>query len=293
MNKVIHFFDLDNTLWELNLKAWIILKDKPGEPLMVLSKLELDNISNGVYKKEDNLIEYNGNQYWISDVILDKIKKKYKNIETKDLGLSFIEYTNSDYFKKIKFFIDNIRHLIGSKNIEIGILSARYSVDNDKDILVVLRNELSKVGLSISKFYYISDSFKKRNNDKINIDKMKILLEHISGFHIKDNYFLPIKQDFYNEIHFYDDEIQNINTIDNINLYLEEYMKNSDDEVYHKIIDKIKNFKPVIYTHLITNNNLNRFKTTEIKIIEPIKYSIKVEEKLSLKFNDFINKKRF
>lgn len=292
MNKVIHFFDLDNTLWTINSNAWVIIKDNPSKPIIILNKIELDDISNGVFKKEDNLIEYNGNQYWISDLMVDRIKKRFKNIELKDLGISFIEFTNPDYYDKIHIFLENIRHLIGNKNVEIGIISARYSVENDKNILVALKDELNKFGLSISKFYYISDSFKKRNNDKINIDKMKVIMEHVTGFHIKGDHFLPLKQDFYNEIHFYDDEIQNINTVNNIQIYLEEYIKNSEDEIFHKVISKIDKFNPVVYTHLISNNNLNRFKTTKIDIKKPIKFSIKVDENFSLRFKDFINRKR-
>ena len=292
MNKVIHFFDLDNTLWTINSNAWIIMKDNPSKPIIILNKIELDDISNGVFKKEDNLIEYNGNQYWISDVMVDKIKKRFKNIELKDLGISFIEYTNPDYYDKINIFLENIRHLIGNKNVEIGIISARYSVDNDKNILVALKDELNKYGLTINKFYYVSDSFKKRINDKINIDKMKVIMEHITGFHIKGDHFLPLKQDFYNEIHFYDDEIQNINIVNNIQWYLEEYIKNSEDELFHNIMNKIDKFNPKVYTHLISNNNLNRFKTTTIEIKKPIKFSIKVDENFSSNFKDFINRKR-
>lgn len=293
MNKTIHFFDLDNTLWTINTNAWVILKDKPNNPLIILTKIELDNIKNGVYKKEDNLIEYDGEMYWISDEMINKIQKKNKNIELNNLGISFIEFKDPSYYDKINIFLENIRHLIGKKNVEIGIISARYSVDNDKNILVALKNELNKNGLDINKFYYISDAYQKRNDDKINIDKMKVILEHITGFHIKDNHFLPIKQDFYNNIYFYDDEIQNINTVNNIQYYLEEYLKNTEDDVFFKIMNRIKTETPIIYTNLISNNSLNRFKTTEIKIKEPIKYSIKVDEKISVKFNDFINKKKY
>ena len=71
------------------------------------------------------------------------------------------------------------------------------------------------------------------------------------------------------------DEIQNINVVNNIQYYLEEYLRNSDDEIFHKIIERIQKNKPVIYTHLISNNKLSRFKTTKIELKEPIKYSIK------------------
>jgi len=290
MSKIIHFFDLDNTLWKVELKAWIILKNKPNNPLIKLNKIQIKDILNGVYKKEENLIEFNGNTFWISDNMFDKIKKKYPKIELTDLGVSFIEYTNPDYYLNLNIFKENIRHLIGEKGVEIGIISARYDADKDKNLLVSLKDELAKDGLEITKFYYVSNFFEMRTNDKINYEKMKILLEHLIGFHIKDNHFIPIKQDFFKEIHFYDDEIQNINVANDVQYYLEEYLRNTEDELFHKIIDRVKNYTPVLYTHLITNNNLNKFKTTEIKLVEPIRYSIKVDEHKTFKFKDFINK---
>ena len=37
---------------------------------------------------------------------------------------------------------------------------------------------------------------------------MKVLLENLVGFHISNDHFVPIKQDNYDAIYFYDDENQ-------------------------------------------------------------------------------------
>ena len=291
MNKSIHFFDLDNTLWKLNVRAWLILKDKPNSPLIKLNKIQLDEILNGVHKKEENIIEYNGNQYWISDEIFDRIKKIRNKIELTDIGLSFIEFTNPLYYNDITFLVENIRHLInGEDDIDIGILSSRYNIENDNELLLILKNKLEDLGLELNKFYYISNYFETKNTNRINNDKMKILLEHMVGYHIENNHFVPIKQDTYEEIHFYDDELQNIDVVNNIQYYFDQYLRNTDDEIFIKIKNKIDNKIPIIYTHLVTNNKLNKYKTTKIELKQPINYAIKVDEKLIFKFKDFIKK---
>lgn len=290
MNKIIHFFDLDDTLWSIETKVWVIFKDKPNTPIIKLNTIQLDEILNGVYKKEDNMIEYNGNTYWISDEMFDRIKKRKSTTKIEDLGISFIEDTNPMYFNKIKIYIDNIRHLVG-KNEDIGILSSRYSIENDHKLLNTLKEELSKYDLEICKFYYTSDYYNTKNTNKKNIDKMKILLEHLVGFHIFENRFVPIKQDLYQEVHFYDDEFQNINVANDIQHYFEEYLKDTEDEVFNKIKGRIKLVKPILYTHIITNNRINRFKTNKIELKEPIIFAIKVDENITYKFKDFINKK--
>lgn len=291
MANTIHFFDLDRTLWSIDTKVWIIDKNNPSKPILKLSKEDSTYIITGIYKNDENMIEYNGKSFWISDDMLEKIQKKRKSLELEDLGISFIEKTNPAYYTNVKFFIENIRHVIGKENVEIGILSARYSVDNDNEVLKVLKEKLAELGLEINKFYYTGDSYNTSNTNKTTIDKMKILLEHLAGFHIKDDHFVPIKQDFYNEVHFYDDENQNINVANDIQDFFEKYLKNTEDEVFNRISKTVSEYEPTLYTHLITNNQLNRFKTTEVKLSKPIKFSIKLEESKIIKdFNEFKNK---
>jgi len=290
MNKAIHFFDLDRTLWSIDTTIWIIEKSNPSKPLIKLSKKDTTYILAGIYKNDEHTIEYNGKSFWISEDMFGKIQKKRKNIELEDLGVSFIEKTNPEYYNNVKFFIENIRHLSGVEDIDIGILSARYSVDNDNEVLKVLKDKLSELGLEIKKFYYTGDSFDLKNTTKAPIDKMKILLEHMAGFHIEDDKFIPIKQNFYQEVHFYDDENQNINVANDVQEFFEEYLKKTEDEVFNRISKRVGEQSPTLFTHLITNNQLNRFETTEITLSQPIKFSIKLDESNIMKrFNDFKN----
>ena len=290
MNNIIHFFDLDGTLWGLDTKAWIILKKYPNNPLIKLSNGQLTDILFGVYKKDEIIINYNGNNYWISKQIFNKIKKSIPNIKEDQLGLSFIEKVNPIYYKNLTFYKENIRHLINEKGIDIGILSGRYSEEDDNKLLALLKSELDNIGLEINKFYYVSDFFKPTFDNNVNFKKRNILLEHLVGFKINDDHFIPIKQDLYKEVHFYDDEFQNINTANNIQEIFEEYLRKTDDEVYNRIMLRVNDIKPLLYTYLITNNNLNRFKTTKIELQKPKRFPIKIEEnnKFISKFNKFI-----
>jgi hypothetical protein len=286
MNNIIHFFDLDNTLWSIHNSVWVIHKNRPNTPILKLTKDDYLNIVNGIYHDDELEVLYNGNKFWISQKLFDIIKKKRPAIELEDIGISFTERTNPKYFTKIKIYIDNIRHLI-DKKADIGILSARYSQETDKLLLSTLNNELAKYDLQINKFYYTSDYFQYKHNVHMSNDKALIILEHLVGFHIKNNKFVPIKQDSYNEIHFYDDEFSNIDYANNIQQYLTDYLENTDDLVFDKIIDRITKNEIKLYTHLITNNSLNMFKTTEIILKTPIKYPIQIQEGKIVKFNEF------
>ena len=64
MNKTIHFFDLDRTLWSIDTRPWVINKNDPSKPIIRLSKEEALYILSGIYKNEEQMIEYNGKTYY-------------------------------------------------------------------------------------------------------------------------------------------------------------------------------------------------------------------------------------
>jgi hypothetical protein len=286
MNDTIHFFDLDGTLWSIKTNAWIIDTRKPGVPILKLRDSELKLILAGVYINEEIYIEYNGETYWIGKKLLDRIKKFKPNIKEEYLGLSFYEKLDPKFYDNLKIYKENIRHLVEGEKCDIGILSARYSDEKDTLLLTTLKKELEDIGLDIDKFYYVNDYYKPMNDTQTSTKKANVLIEHLVGFHIQDDKFVPLKQDRYEKVYFYDDEPSNIDVANNIQEFLDGYLENSEDEVYNRIIKVIKEKKPTLYTNLITNNSLNRFKTTEIILHEPIKYPIKIQESKILKFKD-------
>ncbi len=287
MNNTIHFFDLDGTLWSVKTNAWIIDTRKPGVPILKLRDSELKLILAGVYINEEVYIEYNGETYWIGKKILERIKKFRPNIKEEYLGLSFYEKLDPKFYDNLKIYKENIRHLIEGGKCDVGILSARYSDEKDKLLLTTLKKELTDIGLDIDKFYYVNDYYKPTNDTQTSTKKANILLEHLVGFHIQNDKFVPLKQDRYEKVYFYDDEPSNIDVANNIQEFFDGYLENSEDEVYNRIIKVINEIKPTLYTNLITNNSLNRFKTTEVKLHEPIKYPIKIQESRILKFKSF------
>jgi len=287
MNNTIHFFDLDGTLWSVKTNAWIIDKKKPGVPILKLKDSELKLILSGVYINDEIYIEYNDEVYWIGKKLFNRIIKIKPNVKMQDLGLSYYEKLNPQYYDNMKFFKNNIKHLIdNSEPSDIGILSARFSDEKDKKLLVTLKDELKNMGLDIHKFYYVGDHYYPNVSIKMSTRKANVLLEHLVGFNISKDKFVPLKQDLYREIYFYDDEPNNIFVANDIQDMLDGYLVNTDEEVYNRIIKNIKEKQPILYTNLITNNALNRFKTTEIKLHEPIKYPIKIQENRIFRFRD-------
>lgn len=277
MNNEIHFFDLDGTLWNLDAKVWVISTDNPSVPLYKLDNVEFALIKNGVYKDENIQISYNDKDFWIPEKLYDYIRKKRK-IEADSIGFSFREFFDMNYINKIILQLKTITHL-KNKTIDIGLLSARYNQEGEQELLNILRLKLKDYNLDINKIFYIGERFQLDYSDDVIYHKTMILLEHLVGNKIEKNKFIPLKQDWYKTVYFYDDEVQNIYTANRIQKIYDDLMKNSSDEVFNIIKQKVLEFDLTLVTNLITDNELNKFKSTEIILRDSNKYPIKIENK--------------
>lgn len=289
MNKEISFFDLDNSLWYIKSDIWIIDKNQPYEPILKISPIEFILIKSGIYVKDDILVEYNNESYFISQDMMERIMRK-KKIRLRDLGISYAEYFDDDILNKkdVQYLLNNIKQLMG-KNAEIGILTARSDRKKHAPLLNKLRKKLEEFGLEITKIYFVSETIKVIGYfDKILYDKNKILLEHLIGLTIEDNHFTPIKKDAYTKINFYDDVKSNFMNINKMQDYFDFLIRNSDDDCVEYIKNRLENNTLIIYNNLITNNEVNPFETSIIKLNNPIKYPIKVSDnKLTVKFENY------
>lgn len=287
-SKEIHFFDLDGTLWNMGGKVWVINKNRPNIPMFKLDSIEFALIKNGKYKQDNLEVNYNDEKYFISEELFDRINKKQK-VDIESVGFSFREFFDTNYIDNLSIIIKNIIDL-NNKKVDVGILSARHNQDEQKDFLNALRVKLNELNLDLNKIYYLGERFQYGYSSVISHQKTKVLLEHLVGIKIEKDRFNPIKQDWYQTVHFYDDEPQNIYSANDIQSMLNNYLSNSEDEVFKIIMERVKNYNLTLNTHLVTNNLLNKFKTTSVILSEPTKYPIQVESTNSiLKFKDFKN----
>lgn len=274
-SKEIHFFDLDGTLWNTDAKVWVIDKEISHKPIIKLDILEINKIINGLYRNDNMKIEYNEEEYYISKDIFDRINKK-KKIDITRLGLSWIEFYDKRYINNnhVELLFNNLRHLQG-KDVNIVLLSGRSHRERNGDILNNLRVKMKELGLEIWKIYYIGDKYYNKPNKIISLNKTYILLEHLVGIKINDGKFVNIKQDWFSTVHFYDDEFMNIDYANDIQSIFNRVSKLTSDETYKYVMERLKYFKPQLYTHLISNNSMNRFKTKVIQLEEPIRYPVR------------------
>jgi len=290
MNKEIAFFDLDNTLWYIKSDIWVIDKNKPSVPIYKISPIEFALITSGIYVKDDILIEYNNEKFYISKDIMERILRKNKNIRLGNLGISYSEFFDDDILNKkdVQLLLNNVKHLIG-KNIEIGLLTARSDRKKHAPLLNKLRLKLKEYGLEIDKIYFVSESIRVTGHqDRVFYDKNKVLLSHLVGLTIDNDRFIPVKMESYDKIYFYDDVKSNTANLNNLQDYFDYLVRSSDSECVEFINNRLTNNELILVNNLITNNEVNPFETNVIKLKSPVKYPIRVEDKkLTVKFENF------
>lgn len=267
-NNITHFFDLDGTLWNIKCNVWIIDKENPSEPIIKIDSYEIKKILDDFYKNDDIKIEYDEQLYFISKKLFDKIQKKRK-LPIERIGLSWAEHLNYDEIpdKNIEYLTYNIEHL---KNQHINILTGRNNRKKQAPLLNKLRIKLKDNGIDIFKIYFVSDRFYKKHEEIISYNKSKILLEHLVGVKIEENQFVAFKQDWFTNVHFYDDDKKNIDVANNMNDLLYNVLKNTvDDTIYKIVVERIQKYDLIIHTHLVSNNISNLFKNTSTKLMLP------------------------
>jgi hypothetical protein len=280
----IAFFDLDDTLWENELEVWVIDKNKPNKPVLILAPIEFALIKKGHYRKDGISLDYNGQKFWISEELSKKIQKRAKTENMERFGVSFMPLVDRTLLNKSKIEVltKNIEHLSQSTSIDIGILTARSNQRTTSDQLNKLRLELKNIGIEIKKIYFVGESVNKGQNY---IHKIMILLEHLIGFKVKNGKFVSLKQDWYPRVDFYDDDPQNIHYANDIQKFFEEVVRKTDDEIFHIIMERLESTKITLKNYQVTTNDTNRFIESSVELRKPTRFPIK--ESRFMRFETF------
>ena len=263
-----HFFDL-NSLITMNSKVWIVNTRTPNKPLIRISKSEFNLLRKGVYKKDNINFNIDGQTYWLSEELFNKIKIKSKNnnVNISELSFSMQEFMNKDIIENGDFTIhlENIRHLKNSQD-DIYVICSKNSKRSYESLIEKLEEKLLDFGLKIKNFYFVSETFYNRDRDDIVHKKVRLVLQHIIGLKTADTKFTEEEITKYDQVSLYDDDINTIKLAKGINDVLQFLVKNSDDEVKEKVKEVLKMEECELIINQVTFNKVNPFIITKIEL---------------------------
>lgn len=263
-----HFFDL-NTLITINSKVWIVENTNPNIPLLRISKHEFNLIKKGVYKNFNIKVKLSGNEYWISEEIYNNLKVSCKNKKANiaDLAFSMQEFMNPEIIEKgdYQIHIENIRHLKNTQD-DIFIICSKNSKKAYDPIIEKLEDKIKEFGLTIKKYFFISETFYNKDKSEIVTAKIKLLLQFLIGLKIEDNKFINQEVERYDEVTLYEDDINSIKMITNANDTLHFLVSNTEESLKEQIRTTIKDKECEIMIKQVTFNKANIFIDSKVEL---------------------------
>jgi hypothetical protein len=268
MINIAHFFDLD-TLIRFENKAWIVDKTNPNIPIMKLSISDFNLIKSGIFRKQNNKIEFNGKIFWLPTTLYDTLKVKSKNYKVNfdNLGISLQEFMNKEIIKDIDFdfTLDNIKTL---KNIDqdIYVICSKQTKRNYESVISKLEDKLKEDGILIKKFYYISENFFNQKEDDVKYKKLKLVLQHLIGYKTENGKFINEEITRYDIVNYNDNNYDTTSLIDQINPLLDVLLMKTDEGMKSVIKEDIKLYKPVLIINQISDNQMNKVTSKKVNI---------------------------
>ena len=146
---ISHFFDID-TLIKVNNQAWIVDKDNPSIPIIKISKSDFNLIENGIYRKQNNKIDFNGKTFWLPTELFNRLKIKTKNskVNFSNLAISLQEFLNKDIIDDMSFEINTDIISKVNKNEDIYIICSKQTKKLYQKMIDKVEEEFSKNGIS-------------------------------------------------------------------------------------------------------------------------------------------------
>jgi hypothetical protein len=263
-----HFIDLDIIL-KTESKPWIVSKENPNIPILKMEPSDFKVFQSGIYKNQNNKIEFNGKTFWLSNDFMNKVKlsaKKYR-ADISNLAISLQEYLNPQLIENIPFEVDlSIFNSIINTDDDIYIICSKNTKRNYDNQVQKLESDLKEKGLKIKEFYYISETFMNRDEDNISHLKVKLVLQHLIGLKTEGDKITNEEITDYPKITYYDDSKPAIELAKRINQVLESLLLKTEKEVKLKVKDKIQNVENVLVVKEYTHNKSKKFNETIVDL---------------------------
>jgi len=263
-----HFFDLD-VLLNIDAQAWVVNKDQPNIPIMKISKSDFNLIKNGVYKKQGNKIDFNGQTFWLPTEMVNKLKIKAKNnkVDFANFALSLQEFLNKDIIDNMDFTInEDLLMTLKNTTEDIYIICSRQTQRNYQTLLSKLEEKLKEIGIKVTAFYYITENFYNQNKDDVKFKKMRLLLQHLVGYKTDDQKFIDKELTRYDKLYYYDNNYDTLKISDDINGLLEVILSKTDNGIRDVIKEDIKEYKPCLFINKVNDNILNKIEQKKVII---------------------------
>lgn len=262
-----HFYDISTLIQVEPSEAWVVDKKSPNVPIMKISKSDMRLMQSGIWKSQGNKIEFNGKVFWLPTDLYNQIKIKTKVAKANfaNLAISLQEFLNPNLISQNDFNIrmENILEL-KNKVEDIYIICSKLTKKLWTPFIEKLMEKLKEEGIKIKNYYYISDHPIHWENDQTQHKKIRLLIQHLTGYKTDGQKFTDEKLDRYSKISFFDTELDTLTLETKINPLLNFLIQNSSEGFRSIIKEDLKDFKPKLTINRISDNIYNRLDSVNV-----------------------------
>lgn len=255
-----HFFEI-NTLIDLDGKCWIVDKNNPNKPIMKISKSDFNLMRSGIWRSHGNRIKFSGEDFWISDDLVKKIKiyTKLNDVDFGTLGISMQEFLNPEIIdsKDFELKLDIIGKLKNSTD-HIYIICSKQTKINYAGVIEKLLDKLKDQGILVKTFYNITDSFYNIDKDLVKFKIGRLLLQHLLGYKTQGEKFIDENITKYQEIEFYDEDLDTLKIATEVNDILQTLLVGTGLGLREVIKEDLREEKPSLIVNQVSDNTMKR-----------------------------------
>jgi hypothetical protein len=262
-----HFFDID-TLIKIESKAWIIDKSNPTVPIMKIAQSDLNLFKSGLFRKQNNKIEFGDDIYWLpEDFILKlKIAVKKSGANYGNLAISVKEFRSKEIIESKDFELNlDVIMQLKNKVEDIYLICSKHFKYSHESILEKLIEKLKEEGIKIKNFYFITENFYDLSKDDIIFRKLRLLLQHLIGYKTDDNKFMDNQIEAYQKVSLYDTDIETLKFANDINNILFDLYSETPDSLKLAIKERLKS-KPECVFNKVNDNFYNKISSVIVDV---------------------------
>ncbi len=269
-NKELYFFNIDFSLLRNSTQLCVIDKYDPTKIIFKIHPIHIPMMKS-VYKNTDYVIDYNDDVWYLSEKLWNEIKEKTHINDINRIGITYRDFSSDELLKKQ---ISETEKILSSINVssesDIILLSGKNGNDERFENIKIIKKMIEcKFPLSFKKVYFVNNIDGSKSDDITTNRKMKIILEYLTGYKIKNDRFVDLKQYNYNKISYFDRYNKNIDAINRMQFLFEKILINTEHSLKKEILNYIEITKPKYTSNLVTTNKLNPFIKKEYTLLLP------------------------
>jgi hypothetical protein len=175
------------------------------------------------------------------------------------------EFMNSEVIKDIDYEINlDLFNSIKNTPDHIYFICSKNNKRNYELIIKKIEKKLHELGLGVKNYYFISETFYNRNLDDITFKKVKLLIQHSVGFKTEGDKFIDEEIEEYDEVHYYDEDLEATTLATTSNDFLKVILDNTEDSLKKQIQDSLKEVDNYIFINFVSPNKVNRVQTKKV-----------------------------